>query len=357
MIGGNGISIIIPVYNVEDKISKCIDSILNQTFQDFELILVNDGSSDNSSEVCWKYSYKDSRIIVVDKVNEGAGFARNAGLDVASQKYVIFIDSDDWIEPLMLERLFNLISVSNDIQLASCNYYCEIKGLDSSVVIDMDIPQDPWITDDISRCIAYMDKAKSFNYLWNKIYLKNIIDENKIRFEKFFTTGEDLDFNLKYFRHVKKCVITNEPYYHYIKDGVNSLCSRYKDNLFNIVSELSSRRWNTYKEFGMDKNKEYTEIYIVTHIDYIKSCIPNMFRKNAPFGRKERYEQMYIILNDRLVKKYIKKYTPSTHIDKIFRRVVLIGNTRIAIIIYSILFFVRNNLSGIYKKIIQKFNG
>lgn len=142
MIGGNGISIIIPVYNVEDKISKCIDSILNQTFQDFELILVNDGSSDNSSEVCWKYSYKDSRIIVVDKVNEGAGFARNAGLDVASQKYVIFIDSDDWIEPLMLERLFNLISVSNDIQLASCNYYCEIKGLDSSVVIDMDIPQD-----------------------------------------------------------------------------------------------------------------------------------------------------------------------------------------------------------------------
>ena len=351
------ISVVIAYHDEKQYIKDCFASLAEQTFQDFELILVNDGSSDNSSEVCWKYSYKDSRIIVVDKVNEGAGFARNAGLDVASQKYVIFIDIDDWIEPLMLERLFNLISVSNDIQLASCNYYCEIKGLDSSVVIDMDIPQDPWITDDISRCIAYMDKAKSFNYLWNKIYLKNIIDENKIRFEKFFTTGQDLDFNLKYFRHVKKCVITNEPYYHYIKDGVNSLCSRYKDNLFNIVSELSSRRWNTYKEFGMDKNKEYTEIYIVTHIDYIKSCIPNMFRKNAPFGRKERYEQMYIILNDRLVKKYIKKYTPSTHIDKIFRRVVLIGNTRIAIIIYSILFFVRNNLSGIYKKIIQKFNG
>lgn len=356
MAGENGVSIIIPVYNVEDKISGCIDSILNQTFQDFELILVNDGSSDNSSQVCWNYSKKDSRIFVIDKKNEGAGYARNAGLDIATKKYVVFIDSDDWIEPDMLQSLLSLINTSDDIQVVSCNYYCEIQGWDDPIIVNIDMPEDPWITEDVAQCIAYMDKVKSFNYLWNKIYLKSIIDEHNIRFEKFFTTGQDLDFNLKYFRHVKKCVVTNVPYYHYIKDGVNSLCARYKDNLYNIVSELSSRRWDMYKEFDMDQNKEYVSIYAMTHIDYIRSCVPNMFRKNAKFSRKERYEQMDIVINDAVVKKYISDYSPSSKLDKIFKKIVLIGNTRIAIMVYSVLFFIRNNLSGLYKKIIQRLN-
>ena len=109
------ISIIVPVYNVEEYLQRCIDSILNQRFKDFELILINDGSTDNSLKICKEYSLSDSRVKVINKENGGLSSARNAGINIAKGKYIGFVDSDDWINEEMYQTLYNLLQEYQNI--------------------------------------------------------------------------------------------------------------------------------------------------------------------------------------------------------------------------------------------------
>ena len=115
------VSIIVPVYQVETYLRQCIDSILAQTFTDFELILVDDGSKDKSGEICEEYAGKDGRVRVIHKENGGLSDARNAGLEQAAGEYFMFVDSDDYIAPTMIERLYNSIQ-SESADIAACNF-------------------------------------------------------------------------------------------------------------------------------------------------------------------------------------------------------------------------------------------
>lgn len=115
------ISVIVPVYNAEKYISKCIDSILSQTFKDFELILINDGSTDNSDLICGKYASIDNRVKVFHKQNGGAGSARNLGVQKAVGDWIMFVDADDWIEPECLDICSKYISRNIDLIVFSCN--------------------------------------------------------------------------------------------------------------------------------------------------------------------------------------------------------------------------------------------
>ena len=120
------ISIIVPVYNVEKYLRKCVDSILNQTFKDFELILVDDGSIDTSGKICDEYNLKDNRIKVIHKENGGLSSARNAGLDIAQGEYIGFVDSDDWIELDMYEELYKICK-ENDTDVGIVGINCGMK--------------------------------------------------------------------------------------------------------------------------------------------------------------------------------------------------------------------------------------
>lgn len=117
------ISIIVPVYKAEPYLRKCIDSILNQTFKDFELILVDDGSPDRCGEICDEYALKDSRIKIIHKENSGRSSARNVGLDIAQGEYIGFVDSDDWIEPDMYEVLYSKAKIES-ADIIALNYNC-----------------------------------------------------------------------------------------------------------------------------------------------------------------------------------------------------------------------------------------
>lgn len=343
------VSIIVPVYNAQKYLGRCIESILAQMHEAFELILVNDGSKDNSLTICNEYAEKDARIKVIDKQNEGAGMARNAGLEVATGEYVFFIDADDWIAPEMLEQLLQLL-ISFDAEVSICNYFIDQEDGSNSFTSPMPIEENPLITDDIPSCIGMLDQERKFPYLWNRIYKREIIEQNAIRFEKQFVTGQDLDFNLKYFKYVKKCVITNEPYYHYIKDGVDSLCARYKAGLYGIVTELSRRRKELYSALNMLEDTQYRKIYEKTYVDYIRTCIPNMFRKKAQLTRKERLLLLKEVFADKDLKQYIKEYEAKDGIEKIFKILVKAGSARLALMAYTFLFWIRNEHSGVYRK-------
>jgi glycosyltransferase involved in cell wall biosynthesis len=343
------LSIIVPVYNAQDRIKKCVDSILGQEYQDYELILVNDGSKDDSLSICLDYVKSDDRIVVIDKENSGAGETRNAGIDAARGEYIVFIDSDDTVESCMLDTLLHLIKMDSEIDLVCCNHSIEsaVSGNKTNNK-KMNIPKDNWITADKAEALYIMEETRSFCYLWNKIFKRCFIEKNHIRFEKQFITGQDLDFVIKYYYHVRSLAITNEPLYNYYKYGVGSLCARYKPGLYEMVTELSDRRYRLFCDLGMDKNSQYMELYGRSHIEYIHSCIPNLFRKNAKLNKKEKKEILGKVFADNGLKKYMPTYAPEDKLGKLFLRLYQKGSVNHAYHVYFLLFLIRNNMNWLY---------
>lgn len=202
------ISIIVPVYNVEKFLNKCLDSISNQTYTNFECILINDGSTDNSFEICKIYEAQDNRFFVLTQNNSGPSIARNAGLDKAKGDYVAFVDSDDWIERNFLEtQLADLIKYDGDI--AICGFvekHCRnIKLLNREQAI---------------RTLFYPVKKSFSGYIHNKIYKMELF--NELRFKPEIQYLEDLELNYRIFNKCKKIVWTNTPLYNY-RDNEESI--------------------------------------------------------------------------------------------------------------------------------------
>lgn len=239
------ISIIVPVYNAEKYIRKCVDSILSQTFKDFELILVNDGSTDKSDSVCEKYAEYDNRVKVFHKPNGGAGSARNFGLEKASGDWVMFVDADDWIERECLQVCSKYIDNNIDLIVFSCNWTADSR-----------LPERACFTPSDFKDILplYIDKV-IFTSPWCKLFRRNKINELHLRFnEKLLSFGEDTLFVFEYLKNIKSMqLLSNELYHYEIKNNQNSL-SKKKDldwhtksyflqTIFSVVSEIESI-WN-----------------------------------------------------------------------------------------------------------------
>ena len=171
------ISIIVPVYKVEKQLNKCIESILNQTFKDYELILVDDGSPDNCGHICDEYEKKDSRIKVIHKKNGGLSDARNAGLDIALGKYIGFVDSDDIIHPQMYEKLYNCINKSN-LDIVQCKFkrFKSIEEININIS-DSELNFKEYNSQD--AIIDLIDNNKINVNAWNKLYKRELFQNER----------------------------------------------------------------------------------------------------------------------------------------------------------------------------------
>lgn len=198
------ISIIVPVYKVEQYLHRCVDSILNQTFTDFELILVDDGSPDNCGIICDEYAAKDDRIVVIHQDNGGISAARNAGLDVAKGQYIMFVDSDDYIDINLCQKLFDEINGSNDIDCAICGFsYFNDEGLinTSQTIVEKHILTGIGAIKDI---YLYNRNRLNIIMVWGKIFKRDVWNELR------FTNGiyyEDLDI-MPYIYTKCDCVVS-----------------------------------------------------------------------------------------------------------------------------------------------------
>lgn len=200
------ISIIVPIYNAEKTLDRCVKSLQTQTYKSIEIILVNDGSNDNSISLCQSYANADNRIVVIDKSNGGVSSARNAGLNIANGKFVMFCDSDDWAEKDWCEVLLRNYRFDT---LTMCGAF--IEGEQPYLPYKLSPKKNCYIKHEGILLESYL-----FNPLWNKIYEKRIIEHYKIRFHNKLTNGEDYLFNLQYLNRAnenihgfKKCL------YHY----------------------------------------------------------------------------------------------------------------------------------------------
>ena len=294
------ISIIVPVYNSEKYISKCIESIINSSLKELEILVIDDGSKDNSLSILKMYEEKDSRVKVYTQKNSGPAAARNKGIKLAKGKYIGFVDSDDTIENNMYEILFNLAEKQN-IEMAMCNYL--EKNSENQIINKVENKLEPekiYYKNDIeNKIISTFTSYENYGFfsLWNKIYLRKwIIDNNIFMDEKRFH-GEDWLFNINVFTKISSFICTDKYLYNYIHINNESLMVKYIENKFdlfldgrmqvkalipdnlidydkfnnNFFREFSAYIINTYKNIN-DSKKRKTLIYNVINNEEVKEC-------------------------------------------------------------------------------------
>lgn len=223
------VSIIIPVYKAEKNISRCIDSILKQSYENLEVILIDDGSPDDSGKICDKYSEIDKRIKVIHKKNGGVSSARNAGLKIATGDYIGFVDADDYIEADMYSHLIDLIQKSN-ADLVICGYFIEyLTGvIKESNIIDKHLLN-------TEETLDFVLTNLNMGSIWNKIYKREIIYDKNVIFDESITIGEDLLFLCMAISNCNRVVYDFSPKYHYLMNIESAMNSDFKINRLSVI--------------------------------------------------------------------------------------------------------------------------
>lgn len=240
------VSVIVPVYNVEKYLKKCLDSLINQTIQDIEIIVVNDGSKDNSEEIIKEYEKNNpEKIVYLKKENGGLSDARNYGIPYAKGEYIAFLDSDDYVELDMYEKMYELAKKENS-DMVECDFYWEYPN---KTKIDIGIIY--------SNQKEMLQKARVV--AWNKLIKRSIIEESKVQFPKGYRY-EDVEFTYKLIPYLNKVSFAKEPFIHYIQreNSISNVQNERTKEIFEVLEHVIEyyKEKGIYKEF--EKELEYT---------------------------------------------------------------------------------------------------
>lgn len=296
------ISVIIPAYNSEKHIEEAIESVINQTLKDIEIILVDDGSIDETLNICCKYSKLDKRIKVIHQKNKGISAARNIGIDNATGEYIAFLDSDDTIELTMYEELYNCLNQYGkekpdfiDCGINIINLYHNTKNtiihnhpknrkFDREYLINEVIPQMVNIKNEPNKSI--------FPFIWNKLFKSSIINEYNIRFNEKLRQWEDKPFLVQFLQKANSVVFHEKSFYNYINRESLSLSKRYNEKEFETILYT----FNLYEKLFCDLYDFSSEYSIKYKIKAISNTINKILHAKEEKNKKKKIKG--ILLND-----------------------------------------------------------
>ena len=291
------VSVIVPIYNVKGFINRGINQLLKQSYQDFEIILVDDGSTDGSLEECKLWEQKESRVIVLHQQNQGAGSARNLGIEHSKGSYIYFFDIDDEISPRLLEYNVQMMETySADMIVFG---YKSIDTIYKSEVI-IDFPQIQVNSNEQLRDI-YVDEfvLKVNGFPWNKFYRKAFLDKYNLRFENQRIQQDEV-FNLLCYKHVEKMFISSEVLYDYYVYQKGNTRSRYIPDRFDIYKSVR-QHFENLKGFWNLNDHRLDDYLNKRFYDSVMSCMLfNLTHLNCPLSRKQKKEEMERIMADPL---------------------------------------------------------
>lgn len=304
------ISVIIPIYNVEKYLRQCLDTVINQSYKNLEIILVDDGSPDGCANICEEYALKDSRIKVIHKSNEGLGYARNTGLKHASGDYIYFLDSDDWIDLNFFECMagamesYNADMVICGFNKASGNKIEAHRMVSETEIIENEMIADSILLPMIGRESTYLNDYTINMCVWTNLYKRSIIDKNKLLFfsEREYLS-EDICFNLKYLHHINKVIMIPDCLYYYRNNPV-SLTNQYKPNEYFMIVRLYNEIFQLIKSIGLENKIEYRlHRFFITKT---RQTIALAVNTKMPF--KSKYQIVRTILKDETLQRILKEY-------------------------------------------------
>lgn len=325
------VSVIVPVYKAEKSIAKCIESILQQTYQNVELVLVDDGSPDDSGKICDEYALKDDRVHVIHISNGGVSSARNTGIEAAQGAYIAFVDSDDFIDAgFVSDALIEMHTHQADMYISGI----QIETFEDDKLIHVITHQG--LGKDYTP--ATLLNAFNIDYdflcvcgIWCKLYRSSIIREHQIRFDTSLSLGEDMLFMCDYLRKTNKVFFSNKVYYHYYRGNEESLFSRYSPNLFEINIKLYDEMLSLMQSLGCELQAVHRMEALYGRI--LISCIYHEYMfcsKSTPASRrkvirkvaKNPYVRRYAFHEGKNFKDYaviaLLKLRAATAIEKLF---------------------------------------
>ena len=337
------IDIIIPIYNQEKYLKRCLESIVTQDLEKVHLILVDDGSTDKSLQICdlYKDIYPD-KITVIHKENGGPSSARNAGIQISKSDYVTFVDPDDCVEKEYIEVIRSFVDQNeNSNTIFSFSY--QIRHIDFGVTqITL---QDG--LQDVDMGICCLEKKDLFNSCCNKVYYRNLIIENNIHFLLHSEPGEDLIFNCHYFKKVEYVLTSSKILYNYMRNGEDSQANKFRPDLWEKNKHFIREIEDMFDYFKMD-SLDQQNLLAEACIRYIHSNIPNMYRPKNKLSKVQRITFYREILDNKQFQIYFSILNSKSNLYEQLKKLYLKQSPEKLDRYYHFAMYIRNHFSGIY---------
>lgn len=306
------ISVIIPVYNTEKELPKCLKSICDQTYKDLEIICIDDGSTDGSSQVLDEFSMKDNRIKVVHQKNGGESNARNTGLKMASGEYIAFCDCDDWIDTDMYEILARELNCEN-IDMVGGSWYKETNAYSQEIRNQLPVNNAAFTREELLKYLYKRDSYRGFAYMWNKLYKREILKDkfgNLLLFHEDLRLGGDVLYLAEAALNIKKGKYIDRAFYHYYQRSESGCHTKDVDKLQDWLKayELVLQRFG--EERIDDETIDYVKRFLAYHSSNAVEVAAEQGQEKAKKkfqGLMRKYEQEYVSLNMQYPER-IKRY-------------------------------------------------
>ena len=306
------ISVIIPVYNTEKELPKCLKSICDQTYKDLEIICIDDGSTDGSSQVLDEFSMKDNRIKVVHQKNGGESNARNTGLKMASGEYIAFCDCDDWIDTDMYEILARELNCEN-IDMVGGSWYKETDAYSQEIRNQLPVNNAAFTREELLKYLYKRDSYRGFAYMWNKLYKREILKDkfgNLLLFHEDLRLGGDVLYLAEAALNIKKGKYIDRAFYHYYQRSESGCHTKDVDKLQDWLKayELVLQRFG--EERIDDETIDYVKRFLAYHSSNAVEVAAEQGQEKAKKkfqGLMWKYEHEYVSLNMQYPER-IKRY-------------------------------------------------
>ena len=343
------VSVIMPVYKVEEYVGKAIESIQAQTLKEWEFLIVDDGTPDRSGEICDEYAAKDDRIHVIHKENGGAPSARNMAIEMAKGEYFYFLDSDDWAEPEMLEDMYNLAKRDN-AQLVVAGFYIDTYIGDGNYMTDDYVVQDAvYPNKEEFRKNAYKLFDKNLLYTpWNKLYEAKYIMENNLRFPTTF--WDDFPFNVSIVRNVERVTVTSRQYYHFLRARTESETAAYRPGMYEKREEEHGWMVNLYKEWHV-WDEASKEMIARRYIERFIGCVENVTNPKCEMTEKEKRREIKKMLGNPRVAEMARHARPRSSYMKIMLLPVKWKSTLLTYLEAKIITYVKTKNTKLFTKL------
>lgn len=347
------ISVIVPVYNAETSLHLCVESLIQQSYKDIEVILVNDCSTDNSLAVCQEYARKDSRIKLINKErNEGPGKARESGVNIAKGEWLCFVDSDDDIELDTFQKLNAILEPKVDVAVFGLFMCYEDQNGNivtrESVYPEKRIAETP---EEIGSLLVYLDTHRTFPYMCNKIYKTGFVKQSNVEFNGL-KIMEDFFYNIELFSKAKCIVTLDEAFYNYRRPVKETLATTYRSYFF----DLSKKRYLAEEKFLENmsaKNEKNEQLIAESYVKHLIACLIRDASKNANLNFKKRMENTRRYLNDEITSNVLGIYSPTSMKMKILTWAFRTKKDFISTMIGKIACIAQSDFMILYRKLVK----
>lgn len=343
------ISVIIPAYNVEKWIEKSISTLQGQTFKDYDVFIVNDGSTDRTGAIADELALSDSRINVIHQKNAGAAGARNAAIAKAQGKYLYFMDADDWAEPSMLEDMYSFAE-EHDLELVVTGFYIDTYYKDDKAYRETrSAPDAVYETQHMFReAAAQLFDAQLLYAPWNKLYKRSYLVDREIFFPDTF--WDDLPFNLEVVRDIERVGAMSGRYYHFLRAREESENTRYRPGMYDKREEENAWMHELYEHWGID-TPAVREFLARRYAERLLGCIENVTCRNCDLSGAEKREEIRRMISTPQAIEALALAEPTSAIMACLFAPMRRGSVTMTKLQSSFISFVKRNSTNIFARL------